>query len=513
VKQSANKPTFQIVPQQEPLRPVLPTVFGSVDYRRYESELKRMDQIILRSGIESLFVTLSMERFEAKALEDGVVPSIKAQLRHQLHSRQALRCTIIQRLLDKSFRDLNVSLAESALLQWFCRIENFDRVVVPSKSTLQVYSQWLDDAQMRLILAELTKAASSVDAQGCSVLELENALELDVVWVDSTALPANIHMPVDWVLLRDAVRTLIKAIILIRKHGLKHRIAEPSEFLSAMNKLCIAMSATRRQAESKKLRKTVLRQMKQLVKLVAGHAERYHELLDESWAQTDWSRPQAEQVLGRIAGVLEQIPAAIKQAHERIIGERKVDSAEKILSLYDEDLHVIVRGKAGAEVEFGNSLFIAEQSDGFILDHDLSKEVAPGDAKWLEERLAAIAEDGVPANLSAVFGDRGFASKRNDEMLSRHGVFNGLCPRDPEKLGERLQEEEFEAGQKRRAQIEPRVAILKNVYLSGGCPLAKGFAGRQMAVNWAVLTHNIRLLARMPEVEKMSRGLKVLEAA
>jgi len=33
---------------------------------------------------------------------------------------------------------------------------------------------------------------------------------------------------------------------------------------------------------------------------------------------------------------------------------------------------VIVRGKAGAQVEFGNSLFLAEQCDGYIVDHELS---------------------------------------------------------------------------------------------------------------------------------------------
>jgi hypothetical protein len=38
------------------------------------------------------------------------------------------------------------------------------------------------------------------------------------------------------------------------------------------------------------------------------------------------------------------MPAAIHQAHERIIGGRKVANAEKVLSLYERDLHVIVRG-------------------------------------------------------------------------------------------------------------------------------------------------------------------------
>lgn len=61
-----------------------------------------------------------------------------------------------------------------------------------------------------------------------------------------------------------------------------------------------------------------------------------------------WTRPQAEQVLARIDGVLAPLPQAVQQDHERIIGERPVANADKLLSLYERDLHVIVRGKAGA---------------------------------------------------------------------------------------------------------------------------------------------------------------------
>lgn len=470
-----------------------------MDYTRLESELKRMDEIILRSGVETLFVGLSMERYEQEAREKGTEPGAKALELHQGASRQALRCTVIKGLLGESYRDLSVQLAQSALLQWFCRIENFGEVRVPSKSTLQVYSEWLKHDEMSLVLAKLKEAAAGTSPEGSSAIGLANALELDVVWVDSTALPANIHIPVDWVLLRDGARTLLKAIVLIRKHGLLHRMNAPEEFFAQMNKLCMEMSAMRRRADSKRQRKRVLRKMKRLLKVIEGHARRYHQLLDESWALTDWTRAQAEVVMGRIAGVLEQLPAAVKQAHERLIGERRVASEEKILSLYEEDIHVIVRGKAGAEVEFGNSLFVAEQSDGFIIDHDLSRDVFPGDAKWLEQRLTKLAEGGDPAKLSGVFGDRGFASKRNDRILAEYDIFNGLCPRDPKRLEAQLEEEEFRAGQKRRAQVEPRIAILKNVYLSGGQPRAKGFERRQLAVDWAVLTHNIRLLARLPQ--------------
>ena len=49
---------------------------------------------------------------------------------------------------------------------------------------------------------------------------------------------------------------------------------------------------------------------------------------------------------------------------------------------------------------------------------------------------------------------------------------------------------------KRRGQTEGRIAILKNNFL--GEPLrTKGFAGRNLAVTWAVLTHNLWVIARL----------------
>jgi hypothetical protein len=91
----------------------------------------------------------------------------------------------------------------------------------------------------------------------------------------------------------------------------------------------VRRSADRRKKDGKKERKRVLREMKRIVTVVRGHARRYHTLLDENWQATDWSRPQAEQVLKRIESVIEALPVAVKQAHERIIGERPVANEEK----------------------------------------------------------------------------------------------------------------------------------------------------------------------------------------
>ena len=499
---NSNRPTVQILPYQEPLRRELPKVTGNVDYTLFEKELKTMDEVIVKSGIEALFVALSSESYVARK---GAGVSGQALERHQRQSRSALRCTVLRHILGDSYRDLSMRLAQSELLQLFCRIDNFEEVRVPSKSTLQTYANWLGDEAMTAILDKLKAAASQTEADGSCPVGLENALELEVVWLDTTALKAPIHFPVDWVLLRDGARTLLKAIVLIRKHGLLHRMEEPGEFLAQMNKLCIKMIAVGRQGDSKRQRKSVLRKMKRLLKVIESHARRYYQLLDEQWSQTDWTRVQAEVVLRRIQGVLDQLPQAVKQAHERIIGERQVESKDKILSLYESDIHVIVRGKAGAQVEFGNSLFLAEQCDGYIVDHELSRSPSHGDSKWLGQRIDKFAPEGDPAKLSGVFSDRGFASKRNTATLEAEDIVNGLCPRDPKELGKKMKDEVFAAGQKRRAQTEGRVAIIKNVFLDGGKPRAKGSAHRQRAAQWAVLAHNLRVLVRMRRREETAR--------
>ena len=56
--------------------------------------------------------------------------------------------------------------------------------------------------------------------------------------------------------------------------------------------------------------------------------------------------------------------------------------------------------------------------------------------------------------------------------------------------------------QQRRSQTEGRIGILKNQFL--GRPLrVKGFAHRELAVTWGVLTHNLWVLARLPQAAEL----------
>ncbi len=490
-------PAAPILPFQPTLCPALPLVLGNADYQEFENRLRRMDQLLTASGVERSFVEQCLARYD----QQFPAAKTKARARHQRHSYRALRCNVLRGLLGEDYRGLSRRLAEGPLFRWFCGLEELAAVRVPGKSTLQDYAHWMPAEMLRPFLEQLILAAQQ--PTGAATLELAHSLELETVWVDTTCLKTNIHFPVDWVLLGDAVRTLMKATRLIRTHGLKQRMAAPEDFLRAMNRLSIQMTHARRAKDSKKQRKKILRLMKQQVKVVAGHARRHRALLDQEWARTDWTRPQAEQVLRRIDGVLALLPQAQKQAHERIIGERRVDNADKVLSLYETDTRVIVRGKAGAEVEFGNTLLLAEQKDGVIVDWHLHRESAPADPRQLAPSLQRMETAYGIGVIRALGTDRGFCSAANQTLLQSKGIYDGICPKHPARLKERMAEERFGQLQRRRSQTEGRIAIFKNGFL--GRPLrAKGFAHRELAVAWQVLTHNLWVLARLEQKQELA---------
>ena len=118
-------------------------------------------------------------------------------------------------------------------------------------------------------------------------------------------------------------------------------------------------------------------------------------MLKKHWMETDLKEGEARQILERIEVILERLPYAVKQAHERIIGERQVRNAEKILSLYEGHAAVYVRGKADAEVEFGLQLLLGEAQSGVIVDWELVCGLPQADTKMLDRSLERLAGGGV----------------------------------------------------------------------------------------------------------------------
>ncbi|OGV37177.1 MAG: hypothetical protein A2X48_04710 [Lentisphaerae bacterium GWF2_49_21] len=181
------------------------------------------------------------------------------------------------------------------------------------------------------------------------------------------------------------------------------------------------------------------------------------------------------------------------------MGGRKTENKDKILSLYEDGVRVVTRGKESSEVEFGNVLYLAEQADGLVVDFKLYRDAAPGDVKQLAESLDRLSARDL--EVKALAGDRGFDGPTTRNRLMKEKIYNAICPRSREELKKRQDEQKFIMMQKRRAQTEGRIAIVRNGFV-GNPASGKSFEQRERDLAWAVFSHNLWVLARLPEAEE-----------
>src|ERR1700724_2580688 len=90
-----------LVPEQQHFDPFIPTVYGNIDYRRWQSQLVRIDEILRAGMVEAAFQRLALadrnRREQAAAeKEQRVVRSLSTSEQEvaQELSSQALRCNI-----------------------------------------------------------------------------------------------------------------------------------------------------------------------------------------------------------------------------------------------------------------------------------------------------------------------------------------------------------------------------------------------------------------------------------
>jgi hypothetical protein len=468
-----------------------------VDYVAQRQLFERIDAILTESKLDAEFLALALKDQD---IDPATLTPRRAAAFAQF-SFVCLRSNIARKLTGLAHREFCARLADSQLLQWFLHVGQIDQVKVFAKSTSHRFENWLKEESLRRINDRLIALSIGPATGGEPRLPfgLLDPVIVDDAFFDTTCLKSAMHFPVDWVLLRDAVRTLMKGTLCIRKAGLKIRMPqEPAGFLRDMNKLCMAMTAQRRAVDSKKRRKAILRQMKKLSRRVQAHAQAHLDVLGSRREESTLSEGQARVIVQRLENVIRQLPAAIKQAHERIIGGRQVKNADKILSLYDDQIEIIVRGKAGAEVEFGNKFPLVENKQGLIIDYQLHRD-NPSDSKLVEPSVKRMkVELGLP--VKKLWSDRGMFSAANEAILAKHDIESGLCPRNPQELKARLTQPGQKEGMTRRGSTEARVAIFKNVILNN--PVReKSIDARGKACGWAVLSHNLWVLARMPEAK------------
>ena len=124
---------------------------------------------------------------------------------------------------------------------------------------------------------------------------------------------------------------------------------------------------------------------------------------------------------------------------------------------------------------------------------------APADARLVRGTLETT-EGNLQIEIKEAGADRGFESASVRQWLEQEDIYNGICPRDPHHLEERLRSWKSVKLQRRRSQTEGRISITIHDFLDSPVR-SKGFRHRQLAVDSAVLSHNLWVLARLPKRE------------
>lgn len=498
----------------------IPQVSGNHDFDQLHEQLTAIDDIITSSEIEESVVDFYLDYKQSKRDEwlrsQGRPPkpfTAREKISQRDTARTLFRAAMLRKRTGESLRVFCRTVAESALRQWFCGIPRLVEAKIFSKSALGDFENILPDDLLRRVHSKLLiSGANDVEpSSGLNTIGFDAPVTLEQWYVDTTCLMANIHFPVDWVLLVDIVRTLMLAVAWTRKHGLRNRMPkEPRAFITEMNKLSIEMSQCRRKKNAKKHRKRILRRMKKHLKKVVAHARAHADLLRNTWDQSEHTWFEGNRVLRRVEGILAQVDHVVHQAHERIIGERRVPNHRKILSMYEDHVHVIVRGKAGSEVEFGNTLYIAEQKDGIIVDYYLSEDKSPGDPALLCDSIDR-AEAGLGITPDVIAGDRGFDSPDVRDKLEHTDTYNAVVSRSVPKMQSQLEDASFCRHQNRRAQTEGRIAIIKG--FTANPMLQNGIRHRKIHVALSILSHNLWKIAGIRIQQERKRSQQKRAAA
>ena len=124
------------------LRPELPNVYGTLDYREFRDTLTKTDEVLVKSGLEHKLVTEALRQYVADNKPNAIrFYNSKEVTFHYKKLKHALRCNIARHLTGESYRHFSIRLADSELFQWFTSISAFGCRKAISKSTLERYEK------------------------------------------------------------------------------------------------------------------------------------------------------------------------------------------------------------------------------------------------------------------------------------------------------------------------------------------------------------------------------------
>ena len=404
----------------------------------------------------------------------------------QFTSDTVLRMVLVKILENTSFRGTVIQIDDSSRLRAFTRIHNGPMM---DPSTL-----------CRLTNAIRTKTWKKINQLLAGAAVEEERIDGDQLRIDTTAVETNIHYPTDSGLLWDSYRVLSRLLRTLR--DLLPDLVSGKRLHSQQAKKLyanIGRASGKRSKKSKQAKKYAYRRLIGMVQRLLAYVEqvctqvrddvvRCVELTSDLVTATD------------IVQELEHYGAlgtfVVDQASRRVLHGERVPNEEKIFSIFEPHTELLIRGKAGKDVEFGHMVSIQQVGSRFIAAYDVF-EKRPAEHTLVDSALQS--HETLFGSLPRVFtGDKGFWENKEkmDELLDEIPVVS------IGKKGSRTEEETarehsgpFKMAQRFRAGVEGSIAFLKSVLGMWRC-MNRGLEHFASTVGATVFVHNLLILVR-----------------
>lgn len=315
--------------------------------------------------------------------------------RQGMSAEQVLRALLIKQMHEFSYEELEFHLADSVTFRAFCGLGIAD--AGPSKSTLQRNIKAISEESLEQILRMIVDCGKrrGVDDGKCAR-------------VDSSVVNAAIHPPTDSLLLNDSVRVLARLLKRARKwtkkkapdHSkkAKRRVLAIQHARSAEQRLPLyrdLLAVTRKTIRQARTALGILRR----VRVRKGQAE---------------VNSLAEQLQYFIIAA----GHVVDQAERRVLHGESVPAQEKLVSIFEPHVDVIV--KDHRETLYGHKVFLSAGKSGLVFDVVVPRG-NPADSSMAPVMMERHIEIfGAPPKQVAF--DGGFASRENLEEIKGLGV-------------------------------------------------------------------------------------------
>ena len=398
-------------------------------------------------------------------------------------SEMVLRLTLCQILEGGSLRGIVVRVDDSHCLRRFTRIH---------EGPMMGHT-----ALCRLRSAITPETWTAMNKTLAKAAVKRGEITGEKLRLDTTAVETNIHYPTDSSLLWDGYRTLDRLIREARTM-FERLVGKKRSHLKSTKRLA-TLIARKGRGKGKKA-KDLKRLYSRLIAAVGGICGWSEQIvidleLESRHVHSPEVAARMNRLINEFRHFIPLIRKVICQASERVEHNRPVENDAKLFSIFEQHTELLIRGKAGKNIEFGHMLQIQQTGEKFISDYSIF-EKKPAEPALVRPALESHQElfGHFPKVLA---GDKGYWSGAEFEGLAKDVAVVSIPKKGNRTPAEKEREHDslFRLAQAFRAGVEGSISFLKRILSLGRC-MRKGWKHYSATVGSTVFAHNLLVLTR-----------------